>query len=93
MDFLIVEKLVNNPPGHLSVMYGISNFFAASATIDFACFFVATNNIFLPDLAICFIAAAASSSIATVLFKSIICIPFCSINTYGAIAGLYFFFR
>ena len=81
MDFLIVEKLVKSPPGHLSVIYGISSFLAASATIVLACFFVATKSIFLPDFAICFIAAAASSSIATVLFKSIICIPFCSIKT------------
>ena len=70
IDFLIVEKLVNKPPGHLSVMYGIFNDFADSATIDFACFLVATNNIFFPDFAICLSDLQASSSFDIVLLRS-----------------------
>ena len=65
--FLIVTKFVSIPPGHLSVMYGIFTFEADSATISLACFFVATNNIFLPDAAIFFNASEASSIFATVL--------------------------
>ena len=49
---------------------GMLTTFTFSATISFACFFVATNNIFLPDFAICFNAFAASSIFTTVLFKS-----------------------
>ena len=65
--FLIVTKFVNIPPGHLSVIYGMFTFEAASATISLACFFVATNKIFLPEAAIFFRASAASSILATVL--------------------------
>ena len=72
IDLRIVAKLVNKPPGHLSVIKGIFKAAAVSATIPLACFFVATNKIFFPDFAICFIAAVASSSIATVLLRSII---------------------
>ena len=42
-----------------------------SANTSLACFLVATNIIFLPDFAICFNAAAASSTLVRVLFKSI----------------------
>ena len=53
----IVTKFVSIPPGHLSVMYGMFTFFTFSATISFACFFVATKRIFLPETAIFFNAA------------------------------------
>ena len=43
---------------------------AFSATTCFACFLVATNRTFFPDLAICFKASAASSILATVLLRS-----------------------
>ena len=62
-------------------IHGSCEDYRASATIDFACFLVATNRIFLPDFAICFKILAASSTIATVLFKSITCIPLRSIKT------------
>ncbi len=65
--FLIVTKFVSIPPGHLSVIYGMFTLEAASATISLACFFVATNKIFLPEAAIFFKASAASSILATVL--------------------------
>ena len=52
--FRIVTKLVNIPPGHLSVIYGILIFLEYFATISLACFFVATKRIFLPDNAIFF---------------------------------------
>ena len=63
----IVTKLVNIPPGHLSVMYGMFTFPAFSDTMSFACFFVATNNILRPDAAILAKASEASSSFAAVL--------------------------
>ena len=69
--FLIVIKLVSIPPGHLSVIYGILTFFAVSATMSLACFFVATNKIFLPDDAIFANADEASSSLLIVLYKFI----------------------
>jgi len=45
--------------------------FAFSATMSFACFLVATNNIFLPDAAIFFKASFASSIFAAVLYRLI----------------------
>ena len=45
---------------------------AFSATMSLACFLVATNRIFLPDLAIPLSTSAASSILATVLLRSII---------------------
>ena len=77
--FLIVTKFVSIPPGHLSVMYGIFTESAFLATMSFACFFVATNKIFLPDNTIFLIAFTDSSSFAAVLYKLIIWIPFLSI--------------
>ena len=68
--FLIVTKLVSIPPGQRSVTNGILVLLTLSATMSFACFFVATNNTFLPDFAICFKAAEASSTFAAVLCKS-----------------------
>ena len=65
--FLIVTKLVSIPPGHLSVMYGILTSSAALETRSLACFFVATNNIFLPEDAIFDKADAASSIFDAVL--------------------------
>ena len=70
--FLTVGKLVNIPPDHRSVIYGIPTVFTFSETISLACFFVATKRIFLPDFAICFNASAASSNFTIVLCKSII---------------------
>ena len=67
----IVTKFVNIPPGHLSVMYGMLIFFTFSATISFACFFVATKRIFRPEIAIFFKACWASSILAAVLYKFI----------------------
>ena len=72
MALRIVAKLVNIPPGHLSVTYGMLMFLTVLATTSLACFFVATNMIFLPDLAICFKASQASSNLATVLLRSMI---------------------
>ena len=66
----MVIKLVNIPPGHLSVMKGMFTAFAFSATISFACFFVATNKILRPEFAIFCNASEVSSIFATVLYKS-----------------------
>ena len=52
MVFLVVLKLVSIPPGHLSVTKGIFTSETLEDIISLACFFVATNRIFLPDLAI-----------------------------------------
>ena len=52
---------------------------AFSATMFFACFLVATNNIFLPDAAIFFKASLASSIFAAVLYRLIMWIPLRSI--------------
>ena len=71
----IVTKLVSIPPGHLSVIYGMSTLLAFSETISFACFFVATNKIFLPLITIFFKAFTASSNLAAVLYRFIIWIP------------------
>ena len=68
-------------------------FFAASETIFLACFFVATNKIFRPDIAIFFSASEASSSLLIVLYKLIIWIPFLSIYINGAILGFHFLVR
>ena len=67
----IVGKFVSMPPGQRSETYGMLIFVIFSATISLACFFVATNRILRPDLAICFNAAQALSSKMAVLFKSI----------------------
>ena len=91
--FLIVTKLVNIPPGQRSVTKGM---FTSPANVSnelLACFFVDTNKIFLPDFAICFIAAAASSALTTVLCKSITWIPLRSINMYGDMFGFHFLLR
>ena len=44
---------------------------ALSETISFACFLVATNNIFLPEAAIFAKASEASSNFAAVLYRLI----------------------
>ena len=67
----VVLKLVSIPPGHLSVMKGIFTSVSLDEMISLACFLVATNRIFLPDFAICFIALDASSSFTNVLLRSI----------------------
>ena len=63
----IVTKFVSIPPGQRSVMYGMFTVFAFSATISFACFFVATKSILRPDAAIFFRASLVSSIFAAVL--------------------------
>ena len=68
----IVGKLVSIPPAQRSFTYGILIEAAFSATASLACFLVATNRIFLPVLAISLRASAASSTLATVLLRSII---------------------
>ena len=70
MAFRMVAKLVSMPPDQRSVTYGMLTDSAASVTMSLACFFVATNKMRLPLLAICFAAAAASSTRTTVLCKS-----------------------
>jgi hypothetical protein len=57
----------------------MSTLFAFSATMSFACFFVATNKIFLPELAIFSNAAALSSIYAAVLYKSMMFTPLRSV--------------
>ena len=59
IDLRVVWKLVNIPPDQRSVTNGMLTAATRSATISLACFFVATKSTFLPDLAICFIAAHA----------------------------------
>jgi len=49
---------------------------AVFATISLACFFVATNKIFLPEAAILLKASLDSSILDAVLYKLIIWIPF-----------------
>ncbi len=63
----MVAKLVNIPPDQRSVTYGMFTDSAASVTMSFACFLVATNKMRFPLLAICLAAAAASSTSTTVL--------------------------
>ena len=75
----MVTKFVSIPPGHLSVIYGMLIAFAFSATMSFACFFVATNKILRPEFAILFKASEVSSIFAAVLYKSMMCTPFLSV--------------
>src|SRR5690606_41056556 len=63
---------------------------ASSVTKSFACFLVATNMIFLPDRTTCLIALDASSRLTSVLFRSMIWMPFLSMKIYGAILGSHF---
>ena len=76
----MVAKLVNIPPDQRSVTYGMPMAATRSATMDLACFLVATKRIFFPLLAICFIADAASSSLTPVLCRSMMWMPFFSVK-------------
>ncbi|MOA08019.1 hypothetical protein D3C78_1277520 [compost metagenome] len=89
IDLRTVVKLVNIPPNQRSVTKGMFTLCACAATMSLACFLVATNNTLRPDLTICLIAEAASSTLTKVLFKSIMWIPFFSMKMYGAIFGFH----
>ncbi len=89
MALRTVGKLVSIPPDQRSVTYGIPVAFTLSDTISFACFFVATNRIFLPDFAMLCRASAASSTFATVLWRSMMWMPLRSMKMYGAIFGFH----
>ena len=93
IDLRVVWKFVNIPPDQRSVTNGMLIAEIRSVIISFACFLVATKSTFLPDLAICFIAAHAWSRCAIVLLRSIMWIPFFSSKIYGAIAGFHFLFK
>ena len=89
MALRTVGKLVSIPPAQRSVTDGIPTAVAFSETISLACFLVATKRILRPLLARAFISSAASSTLTTVLCRSMMWMPFFWSKIYGAILGFH----